>query len=124
MESVEASGKSIEDAILQALARLGRNRNEVDIQVLQQPSRGDRGMGVREARVRVYVKPPRAGAARPPAPMAGPGMAPDDEAGELYEEGYGEEGYEEPYGVGGPEGMSLEVAPELLATPLHAVMIA
>jgi spoIIIJ-associated protein len=57
VESVEASGKSIEDAILQALARLGRNRDEVDITVLQEPSRGVRGMGAREARVRVYVKP-------------------------------------------------------------------
>lgn len=56
MESVEASGKSIEDAILQALARLGRNRDEVDITVLQQPIRGTRGMGAREARVRVYLK--------------------------------------------------------------------
>ncbi len=59
MESVEASGKSIEDAILQALARLGRNRDEVDITVLQEPSRGTRGMGVREARVRVHVRPGR-----------------------------------------------------------------
>jgi spoIIIJ-associated protein len=57
VESVEASGKSVEDAILQALARLGRNRDEVDISVLQEPSRGVRGMGAREARVRVYVKP-------------------------------------------------------------------
>lgn len=57
MESVEASGKSIEDAILHALARLGRNRDEVDITVLQEPSRGVRGIGAHEARVRVYVKP-------------------------------------------------------------------
>jgi spoIIIJ-associated protein len=61
VESVEASGKSIEDAILQALARLGRNRDEVEIQVLQEPSRGNRGMGVREARVRVFVKAARSG---------------------------------------------------------------
>src|SRR5215467_10868663 len=60
MESVEASGKSIEDAILQALVRLGRNRDEVDITVLQEPSRGSRGMGAREARVRVRLKPSRA----------------------------------------------------------------
>jgi spoIIIJ-associated protein len=59
VEHVEASGKSIEDAILQALARLGRNRDEVEITVLQQPSRGTRGMGAREARVRVFVKSPR-----------------------------------------------------------------
>lgn len=61
MESVEASGKSIEDAILQALARLGRNRDEVEIQILQEPSRGTREMHAREARVRVFLKPPRAG---------------------------------------------------------------
>ncbi|MGH2517106.1 MAG: RNA-binding cell elongation regulator Jag/EloR [Ktedonobacterales bacterium] len=77
MESVEASGKSIEDAILQALARLGRNRDEVDITVLQEPSRGTRGMGAHEARVRVYLKAPRA--SRAP-------VAPDiDEEGEVYE---------------------------------------
>ncbi len=67
MESVEASGKTIEDAILQALNRLGRTRDEVEVVVLQEPSRGARGMGVREARVRVYVAgeraPARAGAA-------------------------------------------------------------
>jgi spoIIIJ-associated protein len=60
VESVEASGKSIEDAILQALVRLGRNRDEVDITVLQEPSRGQRGIGAREARVRVYLKQGRA----------------------------------------------------------------
>src|SRR5262249_29820775 len=67
VESVEASGKSIEDAILQALVRLGRNRDEVDITVLQEPSRGSRGMGAREARVRVRLKPSRV-AAQQPAP--------------------------------------------------------
>ena len=73
MESVEASGKSIEDAILQALARLGRNRDEVEIQVLQEPSRGTREMHAREARVRVFLKPARAG-------RAAPGTVPDDSA--------------------------------------------
>lgn len=66
MDTVEAAGKSVDDAIVQALARLGRRRDEVDVQVLQEPSRGVRGVGVREARVRVWVKatrpapPPRA----------------------------------------------------------------
>lgn len=73
MESVEASGKSIEDAILQALARLGRNRDEVDITVLQEPSRGTRGMGARDARVRVFLRPARA--ARPAASVVTPDMA-------------------------------------------------
>jgi spoIIIJ-associated protein len=56
MDSVEASGKSVDDAILQALARLGRRRDEVDVAVLQEPSRGVRGVGAREARVRVWLK--------------------------------------------------------------------
>ena len=55
VESVEASGKSIEDAILQALVKLGRTRDEVEVVVLQEPTRGTRGMGAREARVRVRV---------------------------------------------------------------------
>lgn len=60
MESIEASGRSIEDAILQALVRLGRRRDEVDVTVLQEPARGTRGMGAREARVRVTLKALRA----------------------------------------------------------------
>jgi spoIIIJ-associated protein len=59
VESVETSGRSVEDAILQALVRLGRRRDEVDVAVLQEPMRGSRGMSAREARVRVSVKPPR-----------------------------------------------------------------
>ncbi len=78
MESVEASGKSIEDAILQALARLGRNRDEVEIMVLQEPSRGTRGMGARAARVRVFVKQQRQ--ARPA------GVITPDMADELLED--------------------------------------
>ncbi len=135
MESVEASGKSIEDAILQALARLGRNRNEVDIQILQQPSRGNRGMGVREARVRVFVKPSRAG----PGAGQGAGLAappdgyPDgypsedgDADGYAGAEEYGEQDaadYEQEYPQPYPAGPApMDVAPELLATPLGAVL--
>ncbi len=98
MESVEASGKSIEDAILQALARLGRNRDEVEISVLQEPSRGSRGMGAREARVRVYLRPPRAGRAQ----AAGVGMPPEanhSPQDERYDAGYAE-GYGQPVPYG------------------------
>lgn len=70
MESVEASGRSIEDAILQALVRLGRRRDEVEVTVLQEPMRGSRGMAAREARVRVSVK-----AARPRQAVVTPEMA-------------------------------------------------
>jgi spoIIIJ-associated protein len=71
VESVEASGRSIEDAILQALVRLGRRRDEVDVTVLQEPTRGSRGMSAREARVRVSVKQAR----RPGSAVLTPEMA-------------------------------------------------
>ena len=61
MESIEASGKSVEEAIQQALMRLGKRRNEVDISVLQEPSRGLVGLGSRDARVRVTVRPTTSG---------------------------------------------------------------
>jgi spoIIIJ-associated protein len=83
MESVEASGKSIEDAILQALVRLGRNRDEVDITVLQEPSRGQRGIGAREARVRVYLKQGRVGVVPADGTYRNSGD-PYDEEDELY----------------------------------------
>ncbi len=56
MESIEASGKSVDDAVLQALARLHRRRDEVDVTVLQEPSRGTFGIGSKDARVRVFVR--------------------------------------------------------------------
>ena len=56
MESIEASGKSVDDAVLQALAGLKKRRDEVDITVLQEPSRGTFGIGNKEARVRVTVR--------------------------------------------------------------------
>lgn len=62
MESIEASGKSVEDAVAQALTRLGKRRDEVDITVLQEASRGTFGLGSREARVRVTVRPALYGA--------------------------------------------------------------
>lgn len=89
MESIEASGRSIEDAILQALARLGRRRDEVDVAVLQEPARGTRGMGAREARVRVTVKAPRRqGAAVVTPEMADALLPADDAAGAALDEEY------------------------------------
>lgn len=56
MESIEASGKTIEEAVQQALTRLGKRRDEVEITVLQEPTRGAFGIGSKEARVRVTVR--------------------------------------------------------------------
>lgn len=58
VESIEASGKSIDEAIQQALIRLGKKREEVDITVLQEPARGTFGIGGKEARVRVTTHSP------------------------------------------------------------------
>ena len=57
MESIEASGKSVEEAISLALMRLGKRRDEVDVVVLQEPSRGTFGLGAKEARVRATLRP-------------------------------------------------------------------
>ena len=62
MESIEASGKSVDDAVLQALASLKKRRDEVEITVLQEPSRGTFGLGNKEARVRVTVRSVSTGA--------------------------------------------------------------
>lgn len=56
MESIEVSGKSVDEAVLQALMRLGKRRDEVEISVLQEPSRGAFGLGSKDARVRVTVR--------------------------------------------------------------------
>lgn len=55
MESIEASGKSVEEAVMQALTRLGRRRDEVEVAILQEPSRGAFGLRGKDARVRVTV---------------------------------------------------------------------
>jgi spoIIIJ-associated protein len=65
VESIEASGKSVEEAVQQALIRLGKRRDEVEVTVLQEPSRGAFGLGSREARVRVTVRPGRAAVITP-----------------------------------------------------------
>ncbi len=124
MESVEASGKSIEDAILQALARLGRNRDEVEITVLQAPSRGSRGMGAREARVRVYVRPQSSQGFDPaaqgyggeyadaygayPADPAQPGVGEDYAYDQSYDQGYepGAPGYGQNYAEGADDALT------------------
>ncbi len=115
MESIEASGKSVEDAILQGLARLKRRRDEVEISVLQEPARGAFGIGNKEARVRVTVRPTSAGAVITPE-MADALLGPDDEAlaeDEMYEDDEeefedDEVEYEDEEGEEGEEGEEFE----------------
>ena len=55
--SVETVGADVESAVAEGLAILGVERDEVEVEVLEEPSRGVFGLGAREARVRVTVKP-------------------------------------------------------------------
>ena len=92
MESIEASGKSVDEAVLQALSRLGKRRDEVEVTVLQEPSRGAFGIGSKDARVRVSVRPANVSAVITPE-MADAILGPDDAFPE--EELYAEDEEEE-----------------------------
>jgi spoIIIJ-associated protein len=75
--SVEATGPDIEAAIARGLASLGVGRERVEVEVLEEPSRGVLGLGTHAARVRLTVHPDEAPAAapQPPAPPESTGEA-------------------------------------------------
>ncbi|MCS7235041.1 MAG: RNA-binding cell elongation regulator Jag/EloR [Armatimonadota bacterium] len=56
MREVVASGRTVEEAIAAALERAGLTREEAEIHVLDEGSRGVFGLGAREARVRVVPR--------------------------------------------------------------------
>jgi spoIIIJ-associated protein len=53
----EGSGRTVDEAIEQALAQMGVARDEVDVEILQEPRPALLGLGGREARVRVVRRP-------------------------------------------------------------------
>jgi len=59
MRSVEKKGRTVEEAVSAALKELGVEAERVDVQVLEEPRRGFLGIGGREARVKVTVRPRR-----------------------------------------------------------------
>ncbi len=67
VRSVEGRGKTVDDAILDALTKLGASREAVDIEVLSEGTRGVWGIGAEDARVRAAPK-----SVRPAAPKAAP----------------------------------------------------
>lgn len=73
--SLEASGATIDAAISRGLSEMGLARDEVDIEVLQEPSRGILGIGAREAIVRLTRRPTLAEAMRAPAAAPEPAVA-------------------------------------------------
>jgi len=71
--SVETTGVSVTEAIAEGLALLDLELDEVDVEVLAEPTRGLFGLGAHDARVRVSVKPPVSEpepVAPPPPPLA------------------------------------------------------
>lgn len=56
MNVAEKTGKTVEDAVQAALAALGAQREDVDVEVLEEPKKGIFGIGSRDAKVRVTVK--------------------------------------------------------------------
>lgn len=68
--SVVASGKTVDDAIKNGLTMLGVRRDQVDLEVLSEGSRGVLGFGAENARVRLLVKAPPAPKAQEPVPVS------------------------------------------------------
>lgn len=93
--SVEASGADIEEAIADGLKQLDVSRENVIVEVLEEPSRGLLGIGARMARVRLTTAvPPRSArndfvpSTSSPAPSAneGNGASDDDEDYDDYDD--------------------------------------
>ncbi|HPZ10039.1 MAG TPA: RNA-binding cell elongation regulator Jag/EloR [Candidatus Eremiobacteraeota bacterium] len=56
MRELEQTGKTVEEATEKAILELGVNEDEVDIEILEEGSRGIFGLGAKQARVKVVVK--------------------------------------------------------------------
>lgn len=76
MSTVIETGKTVEEALEKALIALGRSKDEVDYEVLEQPSRGFFGLfGGHLARLRVTEKQEDVTSAAPAATAAAPAGA-------------------------------------------------
>ncbi|MCE5235679.1 MAG: RNA-binding cell elongation regulator Jag/EloR [Clostridiaceae bacterium] len=58
MRSIEASGKSVDEAIFKGLSELGTSIDEVEIEILQQESKGVFGIGAKPAVVKLTERVP------------------------------------------------------------------
>ena len=83
VRSVESHGKTVDEAIAQALRRLGRQRDDVEITVLSEGSRGVFGIGAEHARVRVTL---REGDENEPRPAAAEDAVSLDRLGEIAQD--------------------------------------
>jgi len=84
-QAIEVTGADVETAIAAGLARLGVDQDAVEIEVLDEGSRGVFGLGARETLVRLTLKPeaaPRRDPVVSTEPVAPPGPEPADHAAE------------------------------------------
>ena len=69
MNAVEAEGRTVEEAVAVALRQLGVEREQAEIEVMSQSTKGFLGIGGRRARVRASLRSPAEVAPKPtPAP--------------------------------------------------------
>ena len=70
MSSVETQGSTIEEAIASALAQLQAERDQVEIEIIAQATKGFLGIGGKKARVRATLRSPLAPQELEPESMA------------------------------------------------------
>lgn len=73
---IEVRGQTVDEAVEAGLARLGLNRSDVIVDVIDEGSRGILGLGAREAVVRLVSMAPAAPEKKPEPPPAKPAPAP------------------------------------------------
>lgn len=65
MKSIDVEGATVKDAIKKALAKLGVERNSVEVKVLAEGNKGLFGMkGAKQAKVKVSLKDSQANVSR------------------------------------------------------------
>ncbi len=75
-EAIEVTAPSVDEAIKQALDKLGASQDDVIIQVLSTPRAGVLGLGVRQARVRVERRVPEGAQSGVMSPPPAPPLRP------------------------------------------------
>ena len=109
--SVKASAKSVEEAIAKALSELGAERDEADIEIIAEGSRGVLGFGAEDAEVMISIEVPSSSLEPEQAKLE------ESEAVAPEEQPFVEEEYLDEGGLSGQE--VAEVAREVLATLLE-----
>jgi spoIIIJ-associated protein len=75
-EAIEVTAPSVDEAIKQALDKLGASQDDVIVQVLSTPRAGVLGLGVRQARVRVERRAPEGAQSGVMSPPPAPPLRP------------------------------------------------